>query len=60
MNSLIEETFETDSNGILSSGDDYKGTGKSEEIPITNDKGRLTQEPIEKMTKEAEKLADED
>merc|ERR1739847_151785 len=37
-----------------------KGTGKSEKITITNDKGRLTEEQIEKMIKEAEQFADED
>merc|ERR1712195_448747 len=36
------------------------GTGKSEKILITNDKGRLTEEQIEKMIKEAEQFADED
>lgn len=37
-----------------------KGTGKSESITITNDKGRLTQEEIDRMVQEAEKYADED
>merc|ERR1712211_100286 len=37
-----------------------KGTGKSEKITITNDKGRLTEEQIEKMIQEAEQFADED
>merc|ERR1712106_576384 len=37
-----------------------KGTGKAEKITITNDKGRLTEEQIEKMIKEAEQFADED
>ena len=60
MNSLIEETFEIDANGILNVGADYKGTGMSEKITITNDKDRLTEEQIEKMTKEAEKFDDED
>merc|ERR1712050_296807 len=36
------------------------GTGKSEKITITNDKGRLAEEQIEKMIKEAEQFADED
>merc|ERR1712139_345035 len=35
------------------------GTGKSEKITITNDKGRLTEEQIEKMIKEAEQFAEE-
>merc|ERR1712019_44474 len=56
----IEVTFEIDSNGILNVGAEEKGTGKSEKITITNDKGRLTEEQIEKMIKEAEQFADED
>merc|ERR1712232_634152 len=56
----IEVTFEIDSNGILNVGAEGKGTGKSEKITITNDKGRLTEEQIEKMIKEAEQFADED
>merc|ERR550514_786656 len=56
----IEVTFEIDSNGILNVGAEDKGTGKSEKIQITNDKGRLTEEEIEKMIKEAEQFADED
>merc|ERR1712164_76820 len=56
----IEVTFEIDSNGILNVGAEDKGTGKSEKITITNDKGRLTEEEIEKMIKDAETYADED
>jgi len=56
----IEVTFEIDSNGILNVGAEDKGTGNSEKITITNDKGRLTAEQIEKMIKEAEQFADED
>merc|ERR1739843_87910 len=56
----IEVSFEIDSNGILNVGAEDKGTGKSEKITITNDKGRLTEEQIEKMIKEAEQFADED
>ena len=49
-----------DANGILrvSAGD--KGTGKSESITITNDKGRLSAEEIERMVAEAEQYAEED
>ena len=46
--------------GILNVGAEDKGTGKSEKITITNDKGRLTEEQIEKMIREAEEFADED
>merc|ERR1712096_228000 len=56
----IEVTFEIDSNGILNVGAEDKGTGKTEKITITNDKGRLTEEQIEKMIKDAEMFADED
>ena len=56
----IEATFEIDSNGILNVGAEDKGIGKSEKITIINDKGRLTEEQIEKMIKEAEEFADED
>merc|ERR1712070_229954 len=56
----IEVTFEIDSNGILNVGAEDKATGKSEKITITNDKGRLTEEQIEKMIKEAEQFAGED
>jgi len=56
----IEVTFEIDSNGILNVSAEDKGTGKSEKITITNDKGRLTEEDIERMIREAEEYADED
>ena len=45
-------TFEIDSNGILNVNAEDKGTGKSEKITITNDKGRLTEEEIQKMIKD--------
>jgi heat shock protein 5 len=56
----IEVTFEIDSNGILNVGAQDKGTGKKEAITITNDKGRLTEEEIERMIKEAEDNAESD
>ena len=56
----IEVSFEIDSNGILVVGAEDKGTGNSEKITITNDKGRLTEEQIERMIKEAEEFAEED
>merc|ERR1719163_1196082 len=56
----IDVTFEVDANGILNVGASDKGTGKSEKITITNDKGRLSQEEIERMVREAEEFADED
>ncbi|KAI8903844.1 heat shock protein 70 family [Gorgonomyces haynaldii] len=56
----IEVTFEIDVNGILRVSASDKGTGKSESIEIKNDKGRLSEEDIERMIKEAEAMADED
>jgi len=56
----IEVTFEIDQNGILSVGAKDTGTGKSEKITITNDKGRLSKEEIDKMIKDAEKFAEQD
>merc|ERR1711939_716695 len=56
----IEVTFEIDANGILNVGAEDKGTGKKEKITITNDKGRLSQEEIERMVEEAEQFAEED
>lgn len=56
----VEVTFEIDANGILQVGAEDKGTGKSEKITITAEKGRLSQEEIERMVQEAEEYADED
>jgi len=56
----IEVTFEIDANGILQVSAVDKGTGKSEKITITADKGRLSQEEIERMVREAEEFAEED
>lgn len=56
----IEVTFELDANGILKVSAVDKGTGKGESITITNDKGRLSSEDIERMVEEAEKYAEED
>ncbi|KAJ2542344.1 ATPase with role in protein import into the ER, partial [Coemansia sp. RSA 1853] len=56
----IEVTFEVDANGILKVSAIDKGTGKGESITITNNKGRLSDEEIERMVREAEEFADED
>ncbi|KAG2125149.1 heat shock protein 70 family [Suillus clintonianus] len=56
----IEVTFEIDANGIMKVGASDKGTGKSESITITNEKGRLSKEDIERMVREAEDFASED
>ncbi|KAJ6028623.1 Endoplasmic reticulum chaperone BiP [Penicillium herquei] len=56
----IEVAFDLDANGILKVSASDKGTGKAESITITNDKGRLTPEEIERMVQEAEEFAEED
>jgi endoplasmic reticulum chaperone BiP len=56
----IEVSFEIDANGIMKVSAADKGTGKSESITITNEKGRLTQEEIDRMVAEAEEFAAED
>merc|ERR1711943_163921 len=56
----IDVTFEVDANGILQVSAEDKGTGKSEKITITSDKGRLSDEEIERMVREAEEFAEED
>jgi len=56
----IEVTFELDANGVLKVSAGDKGTGKADSITITNDKGRLSKEEIERMVEEAEKYAEED
>merc|ERR1712021_311956 len=53
-------TFDIDANGILNVSAQDKGTGKSQKITITNDKGRLSKEDIEKMVNDAEKFKAED
>ncbi|KAJ5129699.1 Heat shock protein 70 family [Penicillium bovifimosum] len=56
----IEVAFDLDANGILKVSASDKGTGKAESITITNDKGRLSQEEIDRMVQEAEQYAEED
>jgi len=56
----IEVTFDVDANGILNVSAADKSSGKSEKITITNDKGRLSSEDIEKMVADAEKFKAED
>merc|ERR1712177_162348 len=52
----IEVTFDIDANGILNVSAADKSTGKQNKITITNDKGRLSKEEIEKMVNDAEKM----
>jgi heat shock 70kDa protein 1/2/6/8 len=56
----IEVTFDVDANGIMNVSALEKGTGKTNKIVITNDKGRLSKEEIERMLSEAEKYKAED
>merc|ERR1712002_797747 len=56
----IEVTFDIDANAILNVNAKDKNTGKDEKITIKNDKGRLSQEEVERMVAEAEKYAKED
>ncbi|KAK0409175.1 hypothetical protein QR680_004384 [Steinernema hermaphroditum] len=56
----IEVTFEIDVNGILHVTAEEKGSGKKNEITITNDHNRLSPEDIERMINDAEKFAEED
>ncbi|CAH8383957.1 unnamed protein product [Eruca vesicaria subsp. sativa] len=56
----IEVTFEVDANGILQVKAEDKVAKTSQSITITNDKGRLTQEEIDEMIREAEEFAEED
>merc|ERR1712076_31654 len=56
----IEVTFDIDANGILNVSAQDKSTGKSNQITITNEKGRLSKEDIERMVNDAEKFKVED
>jgi len=56
----IEVTFDVDANGILNVSAQDKASGKSNQITITNEKGRLSQSDIDRMVAEAEKYKAED
>jgi L1 cell adhesion molecule like protein len=56
----IEVTFDIDANGILNVSAVDKSTGRQNKITITNDKGRLSKDDIERMVKEAEQYKNED
>merc|ERR1711939_940968 len=57
----IEVTFDIDANGVLNvTAEDKSASGKKANITITNDKGRLSKDDIERMVREAEQFADED
>uniref|UniRef100_A0A6C0JEX8 Uncharacterized protein n=1 Tax=viral metagenome TaxID=1070528 RepID=A0A6C0JEX8_9ZZZZ len=56
----IEVAFDVDANGILNVSAAEKSTGKSNKITITNDKGRLSKEDIDRMVEEAERYKSDD
>ena len=56
----IEVSFDVDANGIMNIEAKDKGSGKVQNITIKNDKGRLSQEDIERMVEEGEKFKEED
>ncbi|XP_068085322.1 major heat shock 70 kDa protein Ab-like [Anabrus simplex] len=56
----IEVTFDMDANGILNVSAKESSTGKSRNITIRNDKGRLSQQEIDRMLAEAERYREED
>jgi len=56
----IEITYDLDANGILNVNATEKSTGTVNKITITNDKGRLSKEDIERMIAEAEQFKEDD
>ena len=56
----IEISYDLDANGILTVSGLEKSTGKSDEIKVTNDKGRLSKEEIDKMLADAEQFKEDD
>jgi endoplasmic reticulum chaperone BiP len=56
----IDVTFSIDENSILTVTAKDQGSGRKEGTTITNDKGRLNKDQIEKMIKEADRYAEHD
>lgn len=56
----IDVSFDLDANGILNVHAEEKSTGRNSKITITNDKGRLSKDDIERMVQEAERYKEED
>lgn len=56
----IEVTFDLDANGILNVSAKDLGSGNQQSVKISNDKGRLSKEEIERMVQDAEKFQEED
>jgi L1 cell adhesion molecule like protein len=56
----VNVVFDIDANGILNVSAEDKTAGVKNKITITNDKGRLSKDDIEKMVQDAEKYKTED
>lgn len=56
----IEVEFDIDANGLLNVSAQDKSTGNTKKITITNDRGRLSKEDIDRMVSDAEKYKEED
>jgi L1 cell adhesion molecule like protein len=56
----VNVVFDIDANGILNVAAEDKTAGVKNKITITNDKGRLSKDDIEKMVQDAEKYKAED
>ena len=56
----IEITYDVDANGILHVSAEEKSSGRKEKIEVTNDKGRLSAEDIQRMVDEAERFKESD
>lgn len=56
----VEVTFEIDANGILNVSARDKKTSAKAETTISNNRGRLTQDDIERMVSDAEKFKKDD
>ena len=56
----IKVSSDLDANGILSISASEKGKGRTQSLTITSEKGRLSEDEIERMVWEAEKFAGQD
>ena len=56
----VDVTFALDANGILSVSANDKASGAKQQITITSEKGRLSEDEIKRMVAEAEEFAEED
>jgi L1 cell adhesion molecule like protein len=56
----IEVTFDVNADGIMNVSAQDKSTGNVKKITIKNEKGRLSQDEIDRMVSDAEKFKDQD